>query len=129
MARRYDDPVDVRAVDVRAIDQPGSGGDGAATPDAFVWRGRLYVVRAVLARWHERRAWWRDPAASALLGLRADDVTGLTGSASPAATGTSLAGECQVWRVEAAAGRSSPVGVYDLVRTPGDAWRLSRVAD
>ena len=126
MVRRYDDPVDVRAV----VDEPG-----VTTPDAFVWRGRLYVVRAVLARWHERRAWWRDPAATALLGLRADDPEGATGTSgatgTTGTTGTTVAGECQVWRVEAAAGRSSPVGVYDLVHTggPGDTWHLARVAD
>ncbi|MBC7638905.1 MAG: hypothetical protein H7231_03870 [Rhodoferax sp.] len=131
MVRRYDDPVDVRAV----ADEPGE-----TTPDAFVWRGRLYVVRAVLARWHERRAWWRDPAATALLGLRADepgggtDVSAATGTSGATgtskATGTTVAGECQVWRVEAAAGRSSPVGVYDLVHTQGgDTWHLARVAD
>ena len=125
MVRRYDDQVDVRV----AIGEPDGDPNGEATPDAFVWHGRLYVVRAVLARWHERRAWWRDPAASALLGLRADDVTG--GAAALGVTGTALAGECEVWRVEAAAGRSSPVGVYDLVRTPGpsDRWHLARVAD
>ncbi len=143
MVRRYDEPVDVRAVDVRTvdvqpvdmkavdvrmIDQPGGGGDSASSPEAFVWRGRLYVVLAVLARWQERRAWWRDPAASALLGLRADDSTPTPPSASMA-TRTTLAGECQVWRVEAAAGRSSPVGVYDLTRTPNATWHLSRVAD
>ncbi|MEO7746017.1 MAG: DUF6504 family protein [Actinomycetota bacterium] len=130
MVRRYDDPVDVRAV----ADEPGE-----TTPDAFVWRGRLYVVRAVLARWHERRAWWRDPAATALLGLRADEPAGATDvpaaldvpAADVLAADTTVAGECQVWRVEAAAGRSSPVGVYDLVHTrgPGDTWHLARVAD
>lgn len=120
MVRRYDDHVDVRVAN--------GGPNGEQTPDAFVWHGRLYVVRVVQARWHERRAWWRDPAASALLGLRADDVTE---GAAALATGTALAGECEVWRVEAAAGRSSPVGVYDLVRTPGlsDSWHLARVAD
>ena len=105
--RRYDDLVDVRAV---------VGVDGGATPDAFVWRGRLYVVRAVLARWHERRAWWRDSAASALLGLRADDVAAVPGGAAEissrdigAVRSTPVAAECQVWRVEAAAGRASPL--------------------
>ncbi len=157
MVRRYDDEVQVR---------PALGeSEGEPEPDAFVWRGRLYVVRAVLARWHERRAWWRDPAAAALLGLQADAVpaaaadawladvgtagssgaggttTGTTPAAGMSAAGTStawggasasaLAGECQVWRVEAAAGRSSPLGVYDLVHTPGvpSTWHLARVAD
>ena len=140
MVRRYDDPVDVRAVDVRAvdaravdvrvIDQRGDGCDSEPSPDAFVWRGRLYVVLAILARWQERRAWWRDPAASALLGLRADDSTPAPPPvASTSSAGTTLGGECQVWRVEAAAGRSSPVGVYDLTRAPNATWHLARVAD
>lgn len=142
MVRRYDDPVDVRAV----LDESGRLGDeldpldDEVTPDAFLWRGRLYVVRTILARWHERRAWWRDPATSALLGLHADDL-GLGGAGRGAGlddadahrtrTSLALAGECQVWRVEAAAGRSSPVGVYDLVHTrgPSDTWHLARVAD
>ena len=127
MVRRYDDQVDVRT----AVDDPDDELAGEATPDAFVWHGRLYVVRAVLARWHERRAWWRDPAASALLGLRTDEVDAGGAPLPAGGTGTALAGECEVWRVEAAAGRSSPVGVYDLVRTPGpsDTWHLARVAD
>ena len=134
--RRYDDVVDVRAV---------VGVDGGATPDAFVWRGRLYVVRAVLARWHERRAWWRDSAASALLGLRADDPHAADlhaadpHAADPHAAdprAAPVAAECQVWRVEAAAGRASPLGTYDLVHTPAlhaqgtqSTWHLARVAD
>jgi hypothetical protein len=134
--RRYDDVVDVRAV---------VGVDGGATPDAFVWRGRLYVVRAVLARWHERRAWWRDSAASALLGLRADDPHAAdpraadSRAADPRAADSRaapVAAECQVWRVEAAAGRASPLGTYDLVHTPAlhaqgvqSTWHLARVAD
>ena len=139
--RRYDDVVDVRAV---------VGVDGGATPDAFVWRGRLYVVRAVLARWHERRAWWRDSAASALLGLRADDPHAADRhAADPRAAdphaadphaadprAAPVAAECQVWRVEAAAGRASPLGTYDLVHTPAlhaqgaqSTWHLARVAD
>jgi len=127
MVRRYDDQVDVRT----AVQELDDGSAGDASPDAFVWRGRLYVVRAVQARWHERRAWWRDPAASALLGLRADDLTGGGAALAAASTSTALAGECEVWRIEATAGRSSPIGVYDLVRIPGpsDTWHLARVAD
>ncbi|WP_260439795.1 DUF6504 family protein, partial [Humibacillus xanthopallidus] len=36
------------------------GAGGGARPEAFIWRGRLYVVRDVLATWRERRAWWRE---------------------------------------------------------------------
>jgi hypothetical protein len=99
----------------------------------------------VQTRWYERRAWWREAAAAALLGLRGDeqqhgaDPSG-GGSGAGAATEVSgatgyLDGETEVWRVEAAAGRSGPVGVFDLARsvpTSGavpSGWRLTRVAD
>jgi Family of unknown function (DUF6504) len=123
MVRRYDEPIDVQA-------RPG-GPDEPERPTAFVWRGRLYVVRGVLAHWYERRAWWRDTASLTLLGLRADGegtagASGVAGAATAQGTvaaraATSVladAGERQVWRVEAAAGRSSPVGVYELVHDP-----------
>ncbi|MBT0771069.1 hypothetical protein KIH74_19170 [Kineosporia sp. J2-2] len=35
---------------------------------AFLWRGRLYVVREVLGHWRERRDWWSTAAARALHG-------------------------------------------------------------
>jgi hypothetical protein len=146
MVRRYDEPVDVQA-------RPGAP-DEPDEPTAFVWRGRLYVVRGVLAHWYERRAWWRDTASLTLLGLRADGAAQEAGAATaqgtvaaPAATSVLAgAGEREVWRVEAAAGRSSPVGVYELVRDPlppvpprsgastassgsSGGWRLTRVDD
>ena len=107
---------------------------------AFVWRDRLYVVRGVLAHWYERRVWWREAAASALLGLRSEasgEVTAQGAVAIAPAPGglrTCLeSAERQVWRVEAAAGRSSPVGVYDLVHDPSaepvTGWRLAGVDD
>ena len=118
MVRRYDEPVDVQA-------RPGAP-DEPDEPTAFVWRGRLYVVRGVLAHWYERRAWWRDTASLTLLGLRADGgpqdagVATVQGTVAASAATSVLAGagEREVWRVEAAAGRSSPVGVYELVRDP-----------
>jgi len=123
MVRRYDEPIDVQT-------RPGAP-DEPAQPTAFVWRGRLYVVRGVLAHWYERRAWWRDTASLTLLGLRADgpgtaaapEVAGAAAAQGTVAAraATSVlpdAGEREVWRVEAAAGRSSPVGVYELVRDP-----------
>ncbi|HEU5242467.1 MAG TPA: DUF6504 family protein, partial [Ornithinibacter sp.] len=87
MVRRFRDPVQVKVqVAVRAgaageAPEQGPGevpadvlGDVPAdvpadvpvklhsgvVPTAFIWRGRLYVVRDVLAHWRERRAWWRD---------------------------------------------------------------------
>jgi hypothetical protein len=138
VVRRYEEPIEVRE-GARDDLTPGLGGVAGLGPDAFVWRGRLYVVRAVLDRWQERRPWWRDARER-----EGSDV--LTD-----------ARERQVWRVEASAGRSAGVGVYDLCadhastghgssghgssgqngaghRSPGQSatgsqWRLLRVAD
>ncbi|GAB3600239.1 hypothetical protein GCM10027446_33350 [Angustibacter peucedani] len=142
MGRRYDDPVEVRTTGEPEGDEPEA-------PAAFVWRDRLYVVRGVLSHWYERRVWWREAAASALLGLRSEvDVAaqgavpsggrvpaGLALDDVPARRSPLEPAEREVWRVEAAAGRSSPVGVYDLVHDPGsgapaaDRWRLVHVED
>ena len=51
MVRRYEEPIEVRAT----ADETAGG-----APDAFLWRGRLYIVREVLDHWKERRPWWRD---------------------------------------------------------------------
>jgi hypothetical protein len=70
-------------------------------PAQFLWRGRLYVVREVLARWTESGGWWRSAAVRAV------------------ASGD-----------EAGAGRSAGTGVYDLCfdwSTGG--WSLARVLD
>jgi hypothetical protein len=109
VVRRYDEPIEVRG---------GSPAGGAATldaaagyaPDAFVWRGRLFVVRAVQDHWHERRAWWRDALD----------------------TGSPRSGtERHVWRVEARAGASGAPGVFDLGSDGGarGPWRLLRALD
>jgi hypothetical protein len=130
VVRRYEEPIEVRALAAQATPE------AAPAPDAFVWRGRLYVVRQVLDHWKERRPWWRDalderraPAAVATVGSGADG--GATGM------GTDVLGDArerQVWRVEASAGRMAGTGVYDLGVDPGPGacpqqWRLLRVAD
>ncbi len=91
MVRRYDEPIEVKA---------------AATPQAFLWRGRLFVVREVLGRWQERRQWWRAGGGEA-----ATDR------------------ERQVWRVEASAGRGARTGVFDLGLDGPDGWLLLRTHD
>ena len=114
MVRRYEEPIEVRA---------GAGGADPApdpTPSAFLWRGRLYVVRDVIGHWRERRAWWRDA-------LDPDEQVAARGL------------ECleqEVWRVEASPGRHAGIGVYDLgmndLGMDGPVrrgWRLLRVAD
>lgn len=89
--RSYGDPVQVRR--------------GADAPDQFLWRGRLYVVRDVLAHWVETGCWWRVPSAG-------------------------VDREREFWRVEASCGRASVMGVYDLCFDwDGAHWLLSSAVD
>lgn len=97
-------------------------------PAQFLWRGRLYVVREVLARWTESGGWWRSAAVQAVAdgdGAPADPLAPLV--TAPA----SIDDDEQDWfRVEAGAGRSAGTGVYDLCfhwSTGG--WSLARVLD
>jgi hypothetical protein len=103
MARLYDHP-ERDAVEVR----PDVGGQ---RPSQFLWRGRLYVVRAVLAHWVEVGAWWRARLPDGLP-ARIDERGR------------------EVWRVEAHAGRTAPAGVYDLAYDEAAAsWTLARALD
>ena len=120
--RRFSDPVEVR-----------SAAGPRREPEAFIWRGRLYVVRDVLGQWRERRAWWRDvlPDAADTPGCPEGIPNGGLEGAAPS-TLTAAAREQQVWRVEASPGWSFTPGVYDLARDEsarGDHWSLLRVAD
>ena len=105
MVRRYEDPVEVR-VEAGTSD---AGGSLAVRhrPRAFVWRGRILVVREVLDDWSERRSWWHD------LGERPERP------------------ERHVWRVEA--GSAAGTGVYDLASDAADGcsdpWVLLRAQD
>ncbi len=107
MTRLHADPVEVRRRD--------------DVPEQFLWRGRLYVVRTVLARWTESGGWWRGAG-----------VRGLTtGEAGPAALDD---GEQDWFRVEADSGRlaalSAGAGVYDLCfHGCRGSWSLARVLD
>ncbi len=93
MNRVYGEPVDVRARN-----------DGR--PARFVWRSRLYTVRAILEHWVINREWWRDPEAE---------------PGQP---------ELEFWRVEASAGPGMTPGVYELRREAAtDAWTLRRGFD
>jgi Family of unknown function (DUF6504) len=99
MSRVYGEPVNVKA---RA--------DGR--PLRFVWRSRLYTVRAILEHWVINREWWRarDPG-------------------DPAQPGQPGAGpgqpELEFWRVEAAPGQGMTPGVYELRReTATGTWTL-----
>ena len=129
--RRYSDPIEVKSQgrpEVRPDGQANEPTDGATNvledpppppPQAFVWRGRLYVVRQVIGHWRERRPWWREAL---------DPVPGQPAGIDVASR------EQQVWRVEASPGRVHGSGVFDLVHddVPHEGqtdWRLVRVTD
>jgi hypothetical protein len=91
--RQYDDPVEVRRGE-------------AQDPDQFLWRGRLWKVRAIVAHWVETGPWWQG---------------GTDGE--PSRTVTDLVAERELWRVEAGrgmqggrqqAGDQQSYGVFDL---------------
>ena len=97
MVRSYAEPVDVRR------------GDGA--PSQFLWRGRLYVVREVLARWMEAGGWWRLKPETSTPGALVDP-------------------EREYWRVEATAGISSGTAVVDLCFDwEAGTWTVARSLD
>jgi hypothetical protein len=136
--RRYDDPVEVR-----------KGAD--EDPDQFLWRGRLWQVREVVAHWVETGAWWNRRSGGAV-------GSGGGGGAGVALADTDLLAEREVWRVTAARGRVAAqralagrsgdptrgsgrdpgqdpdldlgYGVFDLVFSWSEgSWQLVRAAD
>jgi hypothetical protein len=138
MSRRYDDPVEVR----RRDDEPAE----------FLWRDRLWVVRAVLARWVETGAWWQaavpagagipgttiTPAAMGISGGTSIAMSiarpgGTDGSSALALDSAALSVERELWRVEATRGRVHGTGVFDLCfdwsATAGTGWTLTRALD
>ena len=99
--RQYDDPVEVRRGE-------------AEDPDQFLWRGRLWKVRAVVAHWVETGPWWQG-------GSEGGSDGGSDGAQSR--TITDLVAERELWRVEAGrgiqggrhqAGDQQSYGVFDL---------------
>jgi hypothetical protein len=109
--RRYDDPVEVRR---GWVEGPAHRGEG---PEQFLWRGRLWLVRAVLARWVETGPWWQLAGVRAVIGSD-DPGPGLpvggpgTVAAPPSAD---LLVERELWRVEAGRGAGAEsTGVFDL---------------
>jgi hypothetical protein len=110
--RRYDDPVEVRR-------GPQDG------PEQFLWHGRLWKVRAVLAHWVETGAWWNSSGISAVIGSSAGPDSG----AEPTPVGDLLT-ERELWRVEAGRGGAGTglgdtSGVFDLAFDWSDGcWQL-----
>lgn len=99
--RRYDDSVEVRRGESEG-------------PEQFLWRGRLWKVRAVLAHWVETAPWW----------VAAQD--GETGDQPVRGTSTDLVAERELWRVEA--GRGSHLAA-DSGAEPGAELGISGVFD
>jgi hypothetical protein len=130
--RRYDDPVETRMGLV-------SGVEG---PEQFLWRGRLWKVRAVVAHWVETGPWWQSGGARAVIG--SDEP--VAADRRPAdLCSADLLGERELWRVEAGRGPGRPVaadldgavdgavdggGVFDLAFDWSDGrWALVGCAD
>ena len=108
MNRAYGEPVNVQARD-----------DGR--PARFVWRGRLYTVRAILEHWVVNREWWQDRGPP-----KPPGPTGPTGATGPR-PGQPEPGQpdLEFWRVEASPGQGMTAGVYELRReAAADAWTL-----
>lgn len=113
--RRYDDPVEVRKGMVTGIEGP----------EQFLWRGRLWKVRAVIAHWVETAPWWQSTGVRAVVGSDDAVVPGAT-STLPA---TDLLVERELWRVEAVPGREGG-GVFDLAFDWSDGcWQLVGCVD
>ena len=108
MSRRYGDRIAVRSA--------ASAVDADSGPEQFQWRGRNYLVHAVLAHWIEVGPWWRFAA-------DLDLQPGITEQESVDPS------EREVWRVEATANRGITPGVYDLCRDGATGWRLVRTID
>ena len=139
MTRLHTDPVEVRKRDDE--------------PEQFLWRGRLYVVQEVLARWTEAGSWWQGSAVHALhTGESAASPSGAPLETTPlppspkwgqrawgepapdvgTSTGPSTIDdrERDWWRVEAGQGRYAGTGVYDLCFDwSAGSWSLARVLD
>ena len=114
--RRYDDPVEVRK-------------GPEESPEQFLWRGKLWKVRAVLAHWVETGSWWQSADARAVLGT--DDAGPSLveeGALAPVTRPGDLLGERELWRVEA--GDHSNGGVFDLSFDWSDgSWQLVGCVD
>jgi hypothetical protein len=127
--RRYADPVEVRQGPV------GLGVDQGATegPQQFLWRGRLWKVRAVLAHWVETGPWWQATGARAVIG--SEEAAAETETRGRIPIGDLLT-ERELWRVEAGRGRVTPEGepdgggVFDLAFDWADGrWTLVGCTD
>ena len=127
--RRYADPVEVRQ---GPVDQ-GADQGAIEGPQQFLWRGRLWKVRAVLAHWVETGPWWQATGARAVIG--SEEAAAETETRGRIPIGDLLT-ERELWRVEAGRGRVTPEGepdgggVFDLAFDWADGcWTLVGCTD
>jgi uncharacterized protein DUF6504 len=81
-------------------------------PEQFILRNRLYLVRSLLARWTEPGGWrWSGPGRVAPV-----PVGGLAGGVTVINSVPVDQADRELWRVEAAAGMSARLQVFDLCR-------------
>jgi hypothetical protein len=125
--RRYDDPVEVRR---GWVEGPGHHGEG---PEQFLWRGRLWKVRSVLAHWVETGPWWQTPGVQAVIGTDETPPDETPPDKPARAPGGDLLVERELWRVEAGRGSGAGLdggGVFDLSFdwSAGD-WQLVGCVD
>jgi len=100
----------MRAVHEEPVEVARSGD----SPEQFLLHDRLYVVRAVLARWVEPGGWrWSGPGSAAPVSVA---VGAGSGAAAPPVIHSVPVDlpDRELWRVEAAAGRSARPEVFDL---------------
>ena len=110
-------------------EEPVEVARGGDSPERFLLRDRLYVVRAVLARWVEPGGWrWSGPGRVAPVVVAVGAGPAGAARAAPAPAGMPPVihsvpvhlSDRQVWRVEAAAGRSARPEVFDLCHETGE---------
>ncbi len=135
--RTYGEVISIRTGSAGADSSGAGSAGGVAVGNQFLWRSRIYVVRNVLAHWVESGTWWtslqRQSKSRAVPNASLDGVP-----VEASITRDVGATERWVWRVEAAAGSSAPIGVYDVaceIRGADSAelaqgqWRLARALD
>ena len=101
-----DEPTIDRSTTDRSTADPTDPGQScsdriAGPPRAFLWRGRHYAVRSVVATWLDQAPWWRTAAAPVR----------------------------RCWRVEATAGMSIGISLVDLSCDADGVWQLVCVHD